>query len=212
MILYGSTVSPFVRKVLMFAAEKGIALENQQITPNSDDAQYVAASPYKKIPAFRDGDYALADSTAIVHYLEAKFPTPALIPTEARARGKATWYEEMSDTILFPTVTKLFFNRVVAPKMLNIPGDTARADEAEAKELPNHFKYLESIAPASGFLVGDQLSIADIAIVNQLLNLEHSGCKVAAAQHPKLAAYYGRLIARPSVAGLAAAERAMLGT
>jgi glutathione S-transferase len=32
------------------------------------------------MPALRDGDYTLPDSTAIIHYLEAKFPDPALIP------------------------------------------------------------------------------------------------------------------------------------
>ena len=71
MILFGSSISPFVRKVLMFAAEKGIALESRPVSPHSDDHEFRAASPFGKIPALVDGDYTLADSTAIVSYLEA---------------------------------------------------------------------------------------------------------------------------------------------
>jgi glutathione S-transferase len=212
MILFGASVSPFVRKVLMVAAEKGISLENRPVVPNSDDPAYLAASPFKKIPAFQDGDYTLADSTAIVAYLEAKAPTPAMYPSEARERGKAVWFEEFSDTIMFPAVTKIFFNRVVAPKMLKIPGDQARADDAHHKEVPPLFDYLEGVVSRGDFLVGKQLSIADISIVNQLANLAHGACKVDAAQHPALAAYYARLSARPSIAGILAAEKAMLGT
>ena len=211
MILYGSSVSPFVRKVLMFANEKGIRLENQPVRPHTDDAQFREASPFGKIPAFRDGDYTLADSTAIVAYLDGKFPDPPLIPTEPRARGKVIWYEEMSDTVIFPSGTKIFFNRVVMPKILHKPGDLARADEAEAKEIPPIFAYLESVILASGFLVGDSLTTADIAVVNQLVNLAHGGCHIDAAHYPKLATYHSRHAARPSVAGIIAAERNTLG-
>jgi glutathione S-transferase len=212
MILFGASVSPFVRKVLMFAAEKGITLEHRPTIPTtSDDPDFLAASPLRKIPALKDGDYVLADSTAIVTYLEALFPAKALIPAEAKARGKAIWFEEYSDTIVFPATTKLFFNRVVAPKMLQMPGDAAAALEAETKLIPPVFAYLESAAPAQGFLVGDSLSIADVAIVNQLINIEHSGVRIDAAKYPKLSAYYGRVAARPSVAGIVAGERKFLG-
>jgi glutathione S-transferase len=211
MILYGISVSPFARKVLMFAAEKGIALENLPVRPHAEDPDFRSASPFGKIPAFRDGDFTLADSTAIVTYLEAKFPSPPLLPAGPPARAKAIWFEELADTVMFAAGTKLFFNRVVAPKMLNQPGDQARADEAEAREIPPIFAYLESVLPASGFLVGDALTIADIAVVNQLVNLEHSACLVDTARYPKLAAYYARHKARPSIAATIAAERALLG-
>src|SRR4029077_14691257 len=118
---------PFARKVLMFAAEKGIALEHRSLRPGNDDPDFRLASPFGKIPAFKDGDFTLADSTAIVAYLEAKFPNPPLIPTEPRARAKAIWFEEMSDTVMHPTGRKIFFNRVLMPRLMQKPGDEARA-------------------------------------------------------------------------------------
>jgi glutathione S-transferase len=211
MILLGTSVSPFVRKVMMYAAEKGIALENRPVRPGSDDPDFRIASPFGKIPAFRDGDFTLADSTAIVAYLEAKFPNPPLIPLEPRARGKATWFDEMSDTVMFPSCTKIFFNRVLLPRLRQQPGDEARASDAENRELPPIYAYLESVIPASGFLVGDSLSIADIAVINQLVNLTYSAVQFDAARYPKLVAYYTRHSARPSITGLIAADKAMLG-
>jgi glutathione S-transferase len=212
MILYGSCVSPFVRKVLIVATEKGITLENRPTNPTtSDDPDFIAASPFRKIPGFKDGDYTLADSTAIVSYLEAKFPSPAVLPAEARARGKAIWFEEMADTILFPAGSRIFFNRIVAQKFLNLPGDPAAADEAQEKSLPPVYAYLEKVAPAAGFLVGDSFSIADIAVTSMIINMTYARAGVDAAKYPKLAAYYARMAARPSIARQIVADHAILG-
>jgi glutathione S-transferase len=79
MILYGSSLSPYVRKVLAFAGEKGIELDLQPTGFPNHSPEYLAVSPFKKMPALRDGDYTLADSSAIIHYLEAKQPEPPLI-------------------------------------------------------------------------------------------------------------------------------------
>jgi glutathione S-transferase len=211
MILLGTSVSPFTRKVLMFAAEKGIVLEHRSLRPGNDDPDFRLASPFGKIPAFKDGDFTLADSTAIVAYLEAKFPNPPLIPTEPRARAKAIWFEEMSDTVMHPSGTKIFFNRVLSPKLMHKPGDEARASEVETKELPPIFAYLESVIPVSGFLVDNTLTIADISIVNQLVNLTYSGTRIDATKYPNLVTYYATHSARPSIRGLIAADKATLG-
>ena len=120
MILYGSSLSPYVRKVLAFAAEKGIELELRPTgdAPGKPGPEFLAASPTRKMPALVDGDYRLADSSAIVHYLEALRPEPNLIPTEARARGRTIWFDEYGDTIVMGCGGKMFFNRVVAPRFL----------------------------------------------------------------------------------------------
>jgi hypothetical protein len=122
MILYGSSLSPFVRKVLAYAAEKGIELEVTPVAPGDPNPDFRAASPFGKMPALRDGAFGLADSSAIIHYLEAKFPQPAMIPAEPRARGKAIWFEEFADTILISCGAKIFFNLIVAPRFLGRPG------------------------------------------------------------------------------------------
>ena len=100
MIVFGSSISPFVRKVLAFGAEKGLDLELKGMGLGSNDPDFCAASPFRKMPGFKDGDFSICDSSAIVHYLEAKFPNPALIPAEPKARARTIWYDEFADTIL----------------------------------------------------------------------------------------------------------------
>src|SRR6185503_196782 len=72
MILYGSSMSPFVRKVIAYASEKGIELDIRPTGLGDPDPEFRKASPFGKMPGFADGDYYLADSSAIIHYLEAK--------------------------------------------------------------------------------------------------------------------------------------------
>ena len=200
MIVYGSSLSPFVRKVLAYAAEKGIELEVRPTTAADADPDFRAASPFGKMPGFSDGDYRLADSSAIIHYLEAKQPEPNLIPVEPRARGRTIWFDEFADTILFACGGKMFFNRIVAPRFLKREGDLALADAAECDELPPILAYLESQIPASGYLVEDRLTLADIAVASPFANLRHLGVAIDSAKYPKVARYADAILSRPSFA------------
>jgi glutathione S-transferase len=210
MILYGSPLSPFVRKTLAFAAEMGIALTVKPIGLGSDDPDFRKASPFGKIPGFSDGDFHISDSTAIITYLDALKPGPAVIPTEPKARARAIWYEEFADTILTPSAGKVFFNRIVAPRFLGQAGDEAAAAGAIETELPPILAYIEGVLPASGHLVEDRLTLADIAVASPFVNLAHTGYALDAAAYPKLAAFLAAILARPSFAPTIQSERKML--
>ena len=211
MILYGSTLSPFVRKVMAFAAEKGIELQLKGTGFPDPEPDFCAASPFRKMPALQDGDYVLADSSAIIHYLEAKYPEPALIPAEPKARGRTIWFDEFADTILFGCGQKIFFNRVVSPFFLRRPGDAQAAEAAERDELPPILDYLETVAPGEGgYLVGDGLTLADIAVAGPFANLQHLGIETDAGRHPRTAAYVERILARPSFRPWVEQESALL--
>ncbi len=210
MIVYGSSLSPFVRKVLVFAAEKGIAVENKVVVPGADDPEFAEASPFRKIPALRDGDFTVCDSSAIIAYLDALKPEPELIPADPKDRARAVWYDEFMDTILFDCGRKLFFNRVVAPMLTGKPGDLDAADRAEREELPPLLDYLEGVIPESLFLVGDRLTLADIAVASPFVNFRHLGIAPDPAAHPRLTAWVEAMLARESFAPLVARETAFL--
>jgi glutathione S-transferase len=210
MILYGSTLSPFVRKVMAFAGEKGLEIELKATGFPNPEPEFCSASPFKKMPALVDGDFSLADSSAIVHYLEARYPDPPLIPAEPRARGRTIWFEEFSDTVLFGCGQKLFFNRIVAPYFLKRPGDESVAEAAYRDELPPILDYLEQTVPDDdGYLVGDSLTLADIAVAGPFANFQHLGIDVS-DRFPRTAAYVGRILARPSFSGWIEREAAIL--
>lgn len=212
MILYGSSLSPFVRKVLAFAAEKGVDMELRPTgdAPGQPGPEFLAASPLRKMPALVDGDFRLADSSAIVQYLEALHAEPNLIPMEPRARGRTIWFEEYGDTVVMACGGKIFFNRVVAPRFLGRPGDASIADAAEREELPPILQYLESVIPESGFLVDDRMTLADIAIASPLANLPYMGIAIDPGRYPKLARYVDSILARPSFAPWIERETALL--
>ena len=207
MILYGSSMSPFVRKVLAFASEKAIELDLQPVGVGDKSPDFVAASPFGKMPGFRDGDFAISDSTAIITYLDTIKPEPNLIPLEARARARTIWYEEFADTIAAACMAKVFFNRIVAPRFLGKPGDEAVAIQAEKDELPPIVDYLEKVMPDSGFLVEDRLTLADLAVASPFVNMGHCGWTVDAKTHPKTAAFVDKILSRPSYAPVVAKER-----
>lgn len=198
MIVYGSSMSPFVRKVLAFAAEKGIEVESKVVGLQDQDPEFREASPFGKIPGFRDGDFAISDSTAIITYLEAIRPEPNLIPAEPKARARTIWYEEFADTVLAACGGKMFFNRIVAPRFLGREGDEAVANAAECDELPPLLDYLEKVIPDSGYLVEDRLTLADIAVASPFANLKHLGIAIDPERNPKLTRYVEALLERPS--------------
>jgi len=211
MIVYGSSLSPFVRKVVAFAIEKGIELELMPVAPGDPNPDFRAASPFGKMPGFRDGDYGLADSSAIIHYLEAKFPEPAMIPAEPRARGKTIWYEEFADTVLVSCGAKIFFNLIVAPKFLGRPGDEEAARQAEINDLPPVLDYIEKVVPGEdGYLVGDALTLADIAVASPFANFRHTNTRVDPERYPRTVAYVDRILGRPSFAPWIEQETAIL--
>ena len=160
MIVYGSSLSPFVRKVLAFAAEKGIEVELKQTGLGNKDPEFLEASPFGKMPGFRDGDFAISDSSAIVAYLEAVKPEPNLIPTEPRARARTIWYDEYADTI------PVRLRRQDVPEPHHAPRFSAcrvtkRVQQAECEE-PAASARLSRAGDSDGFLVEDRLTLADM--------------------------------------------------
>lgn len=205
MKVFGFPVSPFVRKVHLAAAEKGLEVETVLFDPRNPPVEFLAASPFRKIPALQDGDYTLADSTAIVTYLEARHPSPALLPADPQARGKAIWFEEFADTILAAASGKVVFNRFVGPKLMGVPGDQEAAAQGE-KDIAPILDWLNGAAPAAGWLAGDEFSVGDIAVASVLRTLGYVGLEPDAAKHPATAAWYGRVTARPAWQAVAARE------
>ncbi|AQR74342.1 glutathione S-transferase family protein [Sphingomonas sp. LM7] len=210
MIVFGSTLSPYVRKCMVFGAEKGLELELQPAGLGRGGPDFQAASPFGKMPGFKDDDFLISDSSAIVTYLEAKFPEPNLIPLEPRARARTIWYDEMADTVMMAAGGAIFGNRFVLPRVLKQECDHAAADTAEHDLLPSLCDYLENVIPASGFLVEDRLTLADIAVASPFATLGCIGVKADPSRHPRTAAYVEAILARPSFAAIIAKDQAMV--
>ncbi|PKB25799.1 glutathione S-transferase [Novosphingobium kunmingense] len=202
--IFGFPLSPFVRKVHIIAAEKGIPIEMVLGRPGDPAPEFLAASPFRKIPAMQDGDFNLCDSTAIVTYLEAIEPSPSITPGNARQKARAIWFEEFADTILVAAGGKVLFNRFVGPTFLGIEGNEETAQQGVA-ELGPILDYLESQC-GDGWLAGDNFSVGDVAVAVALRSLGYIGLEPDPATHPRTAAWYDRVKDRESWKAVAERE------
>lgn len=214
LIVYGGAISPFVRKVRVFLAEKGLDYTLDQVNPFQPPEWFKAISPLGRIPVLRDedvgADATLADSSAICAYLERKKPEPALYPKEDFAYARALWYEEYADSELAANIGMGVFRPVVLNKMLGKEPDRATAEKAIAEKLPKYFSYLDAEIGAKPFLVGDRFSVSDIATATQFVNFAHAGYAPDEAKWPNLARYLKAIHARPSFAAVIAEERSFV--
>ena len=201
MILYGTCYSPFVRKVLFFLGEKGVPCEHVPLRFHDPLAAFNAASPFGKIPALSDGDFHLSDSSAICHYIERKHPEHPLLPDDAEGFAQAVWFDKFHDTMLMPAVGKVFFNLFVKPRLLKQEPDMPVVEKALAEDIPFVYGFLERTIKGP-FLVGDRLSLADIAVAVPFFNAAIAGHPVDAARYPRLGAYVAAIHARPAFAAI----------
>ncbi len=200
MKLFGSPVSPFVRKVQAYMAERDLSAEFVGVGVADPNPEYGAVSPFRKMPAFKDGDFGISDSSAIITYLDAKYPGGDLLGSTPEEKARIHWFDEFCDTMLVPAGGKIFFNRIVMPKVVGKEGNEAMAKEGEA-ELPRLYDYLEGIITESGFLVGERLSLADLAVASPFATIRAVGHAPDADRYPHLTAWVSAIEARPSMAG-----------
>jgi glutathione S-transferase len=206
--VYGVFGSPFVRKVLVFLAEKGVSFDHEQVNPFQPPADYRKLSPLGKIPAFRDGDRVLADSSVICAYLERVKPTPALYPSDAYDYARALWFEEYGDGGLSPIFgPKIFMQKVIGPLIFKHKPDMAAIEKVVKEELPPMFDYLEGEIGDKQFLVANQFSIADIGVATQFVNLALAGYGIDAKRWPKLNTFLARIHGRPSFSAVIDKEK-----
>lgn len=209
--VYGAPLSPFVRKLRLFLAEKGLDYQLEIVLPFGPPAWYRELNPLGRIPALKDGDLTLADSSVICQYLEDKHSDLApLYGQDAEQRARVRWLEKYADYELAPLTTfAVFRNRVLKPSS-GQPCDEAAVQTALNDKLPPHFDYLEKCLGSALYFVGEALSMADLAVACQLINLEHGGETPDAQRWPNLAALLARVKTRDSVQGVLPGERKML--
>jgi glutathione S-transferase len=203
LVVLGGSVSPFVRKVRVVLAEKGLDYEHEQVNPFAGPPGWRDISPLGKIPALKDGDRTLADSSVICAYLEKRFPTPALYPTDPYDYARALWFEEFMDGGVVPVVgPKVFFPLVLQPIFSGGQAPSAEAEALAKKTFEEDaaplFAYLEKELGDRDYFVGNQLTIADIAVASIMVNPWLAGFAPERKRFPKLRAFLDRMWSRPS--------------
>ena len=102
-VLCGFSVSNYYNKVKLALLEKGLPFTEERVMTGSTDEATLAASPLAKIPFIRTEHGTLCESQAILDYLEAICPQPALLPTDA-------WQAARVASSLLPVITRSSVN------------------------------------------------------------------------------------------------------
>jgi glutathione S-transferase len=209
-VVIGSYVSPYVRKVLGALHLKGIAYQIDPIVPFFGGDEFSRLSPLRRIPVLLDGDVALCDSTVICEYLEERTPEPALLPRGARERARSRWLEEYADSRLGDVlIWGLFYQRVIRRGVWGEATDEAVVQRALAEDVPQCLDYLEGELPPGGFLFGE-LGIADLALAAPFRNAGFARFAIDASRWPRSAGYVERVLGHDALARLRPFEEASL--
>ena len=211
--VHGAILSPWVRRLVAVLEEKGVAYELIRVVPLGEpDPEFLKISPLGKIPVLEVEGRFLPDSLAASVYLEHAVAEPALFPTEGWDRAWMLWLCDYLATGLFSKVeAPLFVQRFINPNFRNTDPDAAVVAQA-LEAMPSHFDYLEGqLDGDKPYLLGDEISLADLTAASIFVNLRHAGEEIDAARWPRLAGYVTRLHARPSFARILEIERKAVG-
>lgn len=128
------------------------------------------------------------ESLAILDYLEAKYPTPTLMPTEAKAIATVRMVELTTDNELMPAIAPLF------GIFLGLPtGETEKIEQAK-QQVSVVLTFFERLLGEHPYFGGEYLTLAEVAagtVITQLYNLE-----ISLNDYPKLNAWSERLMSR----------------
>ncbi|MGE0625690.1 MAG: glutathione S-transferase family protein [Pseudomonadales bacterium] len=208
--LYGTPLSPFVRKAMLALEYKGLEYESQKTFPNEKSEPFQSISPLGKIPVLDHDGFTIPDTSVICRYLDRIAPEKSLYPADAKEEARALWLEEYADTRLIENCAGVFQERLMKPRLLKQPTDEARLAGILDTTLPACLDYLESIVPESGYLVGDRLSIADLSVVTCFIQAQYGDFDVDGGRYPRLRRYLDAAYASPLVVNRMASERANL--
>jgi glutathione S-transferase len=195
----GSYLSPYVRKVLVCLAIKGIPYEIDPIVPFYGNEEFSKLSPLRRIPVFTDDKVTLCDSSVICQYLEDCYPSPNFIsiyPNDIVNRAKARWYEEYADTYMGNIFIWQYYNEVmINPFVWKKKSDQTIIDRSLNIEIPKVLQYLEENVPKEGYMFGENhLTIADISITCFFRNLFMAKAKLNVERYPLTFSYINRIL------------------
>ena len=155
--LCGFPVSNYYNKVKLALLEKGIAFTEETVMLPITGEAALAASPLGKVPFLRTPEGSLCESQAIMEYIDAAYPAPALMPADpfaaAKVRELITFIELHLELVTRELYGQAFFGGTVCD------GLKARVRKQLEKNIPA-FKALAKFAP---FVAGDQFTQADCA-------------------------------------------------
>ncbi|KAM4561960.1 glutathione S-transferase theta-1b [Fundulus diaphanus] len=194
--LYLDLFSQPCRSVFMFAKKNNIPFEFKKVSLMDGEHfgdDFGKISMIRKVPALRDGDFCLAESIAIMVYLAEKFQTPDFwYPADLQQRARVNEYLSWQHTAIRMQGSKMFWLRLMIPKIMGMEVPKEKMDAA-LEDLNNSLNLIEEkFLQDRPFIVGDQMSLADLVAIVEIMQPLGAGLDVFNGR-PKLSAWRDRV-------------------
>lgn len=194
--LISATPSPYARKVRIALIEKGIPFELITEVPWDRSTQTPKYNPLEKLPILiTDDGRSVYESRYILEWLEAKHPTPPMLPDDIDGKLAARHMEVLADGVCDAFLLN-FFERMREPEH--------RSQEwldRQRRKIDGGLAAIESIVAGRTFAVGDRFGLADLAAATVFGYLSVRDPSVDfRGRYPKLAEFCDRMEQRPSLA------------
>jgi glutathione S-transferase len=194
--ILGSLRSSYTRVVRMACEEKGIEYTLTEIMLGAPELRRV--HPFGKMPVLRHGNFELCESKAIATYLDRSFGGPELIPTDPRLAGLTEQWVSLVNTVMDATLVRTYLFAYAVPKTADGAPDQKIIDAA-TPAVQTQLTVLDEAVAKTGYLVGDQFTLADINLLPILYYIRQLPVGASAlAPETHLGRYYACHAARPS--------------
>ena len=195
---WGTLRSTHASKTKVVLEEKKVPYRVENLPPGllwKKPPEMLAHHPLGKVPYIEDGDVRLFDSTVINEYLEDRYPSPALLPTDAVARARVRELEQFADEALLggnlPPIWMPYWSEPAKR-------DPARMEAAREGLRSRDLPYLERVlsTPSGGEYLCGGFTLADASMMILAMVLEVDAMNLGAV--PRIGAYLKLLRERPS--------------
>ncbi|HLO48882.1 MAG TPA: glutathione S-transferase family protein [Kamptonema sp.] len=190
--LYHQPISFNSRRVWITLLEKGIEFELVEVKLDGDQfkPEFLAINPFHHIPVLVDDDFNVVESLAILDYIDAKYPTPTMLPKDAKEKAIVRMVQMVTVNELGPAVM------VLAPKLLGLSGGDPEKTEVALQKISTVLKFFENLLGDRPFFGSESLTLAEVVAGTVIPWLQKGA--VSFSDYPKLNAWCDRLIARPT--------------
>jgi glutathione S-transferase len=168
-VIHAAPGSPYCRAALLGLEEKRAAYRFAAVPPGTTRTpEHLQKHPFGRVPVLDHGDFRVYEAQAILRYVDAILPGPALQPKEPKAMARMSQIANIGDWYVFPSIAVgINAERLVSQLFWNRPPDERNI----ANALPQAricIGELERLKGDTEFMVGNELSIADLMLAPHL--------------------------------------------
>jgi glutathione S-transferase len=177
--LYHYPLSPFSRKVRFTLAEKGLEFDLQVENFWERRRKFLALNPASQVPVLVEEEegvnFSLSDSTAIVEYIEEKYPDKILIGSDINQRAEVRRVSGWFNNKFYYEVTKYLLDEIVFKFLKGSGGPNSEFLRAASENIKDHLDYIDFLTSNRSYLACDKFTMADITAAAQLSVVDYLG-------------------------------------